>query len=239
MPEEYLVHKIFAPLRRLLPASVSDPLRRVVTALSMPVIFSARSGHFKSSMRAAAVSQAGTPLPWYTYPAIDFLRTRPLQGCRVLEFGGGQSTRWWASRAREVVTLEGDPEWYASLAGTLPENVQLRLVSMADGPACLVDVERVIAEFGPEAYDIVIVDGLWRQFLADVACRVVAPHGAIIVDNAEGYETFERYRDRGLNRVDFYGHVPGVVLPQCTSVYFGDRSFLFAPELPIVKIASA
>jgi hypothetical protein len=50
------------------------------------------SGHFRSSVNGKALSQAGVPLPWYTYPAIDFLTQRDFRGRSVLEFGGGQST---------------------------------------------------------------------------------------------------------------------------------------------------
>ncbi|MGC1360796.1 MAG: hypothetical protein WA826_06450, partial [Silvibacterium sp.] len=63
-------------------------------------------------MKRAAVSKNGEPIPWYTYPIIDFLSDRDFKNKNILEFGGGQSTLWWAKRARRVVTFEGKREWH-------------------------------------------------------------------------------------------------------------------------------
>ena len=56
-----------------------------------------------------AVDKKGDPIPWYTYPAIDFLLLRDYRDKNILEFGSGQSTLWWAARAKFVLSLEEDP----------------------------------------------------------------------------------------------------------------------------------
>jgi len=230
-----LLHRVFAQIKRALPKPISDEIRSVATALATPVIFSWRSGHFRSSFRRAAVDVSGHPTPWYTYPAIEFLRNRSFQGRRILEFGGGHSTLWWASRAQEVVTFDDNGEWLAELRQRVPDNVRLELVSSSGPEACVSDVEAALERLGARTFDLVVVDGLWRGQLAPTALRVVAPDGAIMVDNSDGYETQERYRGSGLNRVDFYGYAPGVVMPHCSSLFFAHGSFLLSCAQPIVR----
>jgi hypothetical protein len=99
----------FAPIKRILPEAIWLPLRAAATAVITPIRFSRVTGHWKSSLRTVAQAADGTPLPWYTYPAIDFLTQRDFSGKNVLEFGGGQSTLWWSARARSVLTIEEDP----------------------------------------------------------------------------------------------------------------------------------
>src|SRR5215216_842431 len=66
-------------------------------------------------------------LPWFTYPAIEALKNWDLSDKRVFEYGSGYSTLFWASRAREVVTVEHNRAWYERIAGLAPENVRLIL----------------------------------------------------------------------------------------------------------------
>lgn len=73
--------------------------------------------------------------------------------------------------------------------------------------------------------------------MIEIACEVVSESGAIVCDNAEGYGFFEGFRDRGFQRVDFFGHAPGVNLPHCTSIFFKPGAFLFDSGFPILVIA--
>jgi hypothetical protein len=124
------IQKAFKPFKDYLPNWLWKPIRNVFTAILTPVLFSLRSGHFRSSFKGYAVSAKGEPIPWYTYPCIEFLRQRSYEDKRVLEFGGGQSTLWWARLARHIVTFEGDIDWYNQIKVTMPANVDLHYVSM-------------------------------------------------------------------------------------------------------------
>jgi hypothetical protein len=201
------------------------------------MLFSWRTGHFWSSFKRAAVSRSGEPLPWYTYPCIDFLKYRSYKGKTVLEFGAGQSTLWWAQRAGHVVAFEGDVTWYSKLEAKAPANVELLLV-LADGPsACVEAVNRGLSGRQESHFDVVVIDGLWRTHLIDIAARAVTDTGIIVCDDAEGYGFYEGFRGRDFQRVDFFGNAPAVVLPRCTSIFFRPRSFVFDPQYPIPVIA--
>ncbi len=118
----------FAVLKRLLPRAIWQPLRSLGTGVITPVRFSLRTGHWKSSMAMSARAANGRPVPWYTYPAIDFLAQRDFQDRNVLEIGGGQSTLWWSARARSVLTIEENQEWCIRLKSQSAKNVSLHYV---------------------------------------------------------------------------------------------------------------
>jgi hypothetical protein len=127
------LQRAFAPLKAHLPSWVARPLRSVATAVLTPILFSYRSGHFLSSLKNLAVSRTGAALPWYTYPCIEFLTYRPYERKRILEFGGGQSTTWWAARAEHVVAFEGDKNWFDKIKAAMPKNVDLHYALCVDG----------------------------------------------------------------------------------------------------------
>ena len=226
-----LPHRAFASIRELLPKWLSNPIRNVGTAFLTPALYSYRTGHFRSSLKMAAVSKDGEPIPWYTYPCIDFLYDRDFKNKIILEFGGGQSTLWWAKRAKAVVTFEGNKEWHDRIETAMPANVELHHVSMEDRKACADQVSEILSMNAHSRYDVIVIDGLPRRDMVEIACRVVTPDGSIICDNAEGYGFYESFKDRGLSRVDFYGNAPGVILPHCTSIYFREPHPLSSIQL--------
>lgn len=52
----------------------------------------------------------GNPIPWYTYPAIEYLSQFDYGGKRVFEYGCGYSSLFWAERAAKVISIEDNPE---------------------------------------------------------------------------------------------------------------------------------
>jgi hypothetical protein len=231
-----IIQTTFAPFKKYLPGWIASPVRNVVTAFLTPALFSYRSGHFVSSLRAKAVKNNGEPLPWYTYPSIDFLKNRSYVGKSVLEFGAGQSTLWWAKRAKHVVALEGDKAWYGAIVKSMPPNAEMHLVSIESPEACVRDVENVLAN-SETRFDVIIIDGLYRFEMTPFAKRLMAEDGMIVCDNAEGYGFYDAFKDSGLCRVDFFGHAPGVVLPHSTSIFFKPDCFAFKADHAIPVIA--
>src|SRR5205814_7195262 len=77
------LHRHAARLKRLLPAALWRPLRAVMTGFITPVRFSLATGHWKSSIAMSARAADGRPIPWYTYPAIDFRAQRDFQNRHV------------------------------------------------------------------------------------------------------------------------------------------------------------
>ena len=87
-------------------------------------------GWFLSWHRKESIDAQGEPIPWITYPAIEFLSRHLPKNVRVFEYGCGNSTYWWAERAASVISIEHDPEWYARTAPNLPPHCTLKHVSL-------------------------------------------------------------------------------------------------------------
>lgn len=221
----------FARFKSWTPAAIHRPVRAIGTAILTPIRFAVRTGHFRSSLAGAAISSSSDPLPWYTFPCIDMLSQKTFSNRSVLEFGSGQSTLWWSKHAAKVTSLENDPSWYERVRKSLPANASVSLIAdwfMRDDP-----IER------SDTFDVIIVDGLDRARGTELAIKHLAPDGALIIDNSEGYWSLDgsypiidMLNKHGFQRIDFYGFVPGVVKRSCTSVAFRSSCFLFSEAAP-------
>ena len=228
------IHRNSSFLKLLLPKFFWELLRGVATALLTPIRFSLSSGHFQSSLKAAAVTSSGAPIPWYTDPAIDFLRGRDFSQKLVLEFGGGNSSLWWALHAKRVCTFEGDLCWYSSLLEKCPKNLSLNYSPFLDTQnTCKYIRSTLIENYCSEKFDIVVIDGLCRFELISLAIDYLSDDGIIICDNSEGYGFFEGFKGTSFSRIDFYGYAPGVYLPHVTSIFFRLDTKFFANDIPI------
>ena len=52
------------------------------------------------------------PIPWYTYPAIEYLSQFDYSDKLIYEFGCGNSSVFWAKRAKQVISIEDNPQWF-------------------------------------------------------------------------------------------------------------------------------
>ncbi|WP_448041502.1 hypothetical protein [Bradyrhizobium liaoningense] len=216
---------LFAPVRKLTPSFIHKPVRRLATAFLTPILFSAKTGHFRSSLNSSAFDRSGERIPWYTYPAIDLLSQKSFRNKRVLEFGGGHSTVWWAKRCQTIVSFDANESWVQSVKPLLPTNASITHVADPTMPtAPLIDGN----------FDVIIIDGLDRFRATEISSGLLKPGGAFIVDNSDGFWGPEgtwpivtHLFSKGFSRVDFYGFAPGVVNRHCTSIAFKDRCFLF------------
>lgn len=197
---------------------ISKPLAAILSLRSHSS-YLAEMGWFRSFSHSAAVDAAGNAIPWYTYPAIEFLDSRDTAHLSVFEYGSGNSTRWWAQRAAEVVSCEHDADWYARVQSDLPANVDYRYCELqTDG-----DYARMVLNCD-RPFDIVVVDGRDRVNCAKQgASGGLSEAGVLIWDNTQRARYapgFEYLRDRGFKRLDFVGLAPIVSYKTITSVFY-------------------
>jgi len=67
-------------------------------------------GWFESMAAGEPLDREG-PLPFYTYPFLAVLRQVVTPELRVFEYGCGNSSRWWAPRVKELVSVEHNEAW--------------------------------------------------------------------------------------------------------------------------------
>lgn len=207
--------------KKLAPEHLKRTFRKARTRAAL--LSALDSWGFEASRRLAQpVDRMGRPLPWYTYPAIAFLDGLSFSDCDVLEWGAGNSTLYWAHKARFVHSIEHDRHWFDLLSKyELPANVTLvhagDSASYLDGPQ-------------GDSFDVVVVDGLHRAACARRAPLHLRPGGLIILDNSDWLpKTAAQLREAGLIQADFHGLGPINEYPWCTSIFF-TRGFVNRPS---------
>ncbi len=130
---------------------------------------------FVSAMRKRDPSN-GLILPWFTHGALDEILTWDLAGKTVLEWGGGESTAWWASKARTVATVEHDPTWAFDLTCSSHRGNVIVLAVTGDDVATYARIPEGIAP------NVVCIDGLYRTECLRAALALPRPV-TIIFDN--------------------------------------------------------
>lgn len=117
--------------------------------------------------------------PWLGYRAARRLAELVPPGTRVLEFGSGLSTVWFARRGASVLSIETSEDWrrrVESLLAAIPGH-QARVV-LAEPP-----YSREL--LGSQEFDFALVDGDGRDSAMAVALSAVPRGGWIYLDNAD------------------------------------------------------
>jgi hypothetical protein len=164
-------------------------------------------------------------VPWFTYPAIEFLSRLDLSQKTVFEYGCGNSTRYWGRRAASVVSVEHVAAFHALIAPQLPPNCDLTLRTPAENYINALATRN--QELGGRGFDIIVIDGHSRVRCAEHAARHLAPGGMIILDNSDWFpEAAAHLRAAGLIECSFSGFAPIIDCTSTTSFYF-HRAFDF------------
>ena len=194
-------------------------------------------GFIRSMKEGMCVAADGEPIPWYTYPAIEQLSRWNFAGSTVFEYGCGNSTRWWAKRAKSVVSVENSRGWYERIlsSNSLPENVTpiLREIdsSTAPDPAQVESYVHAIDQYGE--FDVIVIDGFspsrTRLACTQVAMAHLSKGGMIILDNSDWHpESARVLREAGFLEIDFCGIGPLNTMPETTSLFLS-KDFAVAP----------
>jgi hypothetical protein len=176
-------------------------------------ILSLDYGYLKSAAAGRSIDAAGNPLPWITYPAIEFLKQLDLTNKSLFEYGCGGSTLFWSRLVRHVESVEDNEAWVREVRAVLPANCTLSLEPYPE------DYVNAVARGGP--YDIIVIDGHSRIKCSEVAPGHLKPGGFIILDNADWFpEASANLRQAGLIEVDVAGMAPIADFVSTTSFYF-------------------
>jgi hypothetical protein len=110
-------------------------------------------GQWKTIRSSSSVDKNGLPIPWYTYPTIEFLSHLDFSSFRVFEYGSGNSTFWWAQRSKQVTSVESDEFFYKQIRRKLKrQNVEIHLE---------IDSQKYFTK-ATNDFEVFIVDGKYR-----------------------------------------------------------------------------
>lgn len=123
------------------------------------------------------------PLPWISYDGQAEMARRLGKDKRVLEFGAGMSTAWFAAHAKEVVSIEDHEGWHSVVKEKFRSrgiaNARIRFAGTKSEYLTLTESERA------NGFDLVLIDGRFRDDCVDVAIANLNSGGAIYLDNAD------------------------------------------------------
>lgn len=173
------------------------------------------------------VDKDGNPIPWYTYPAIEYLSQFDYADKEIFEYGCGNSSMFWAERAKKVTSIEDNLKWFDKWQAEF-SHPRLDIRWRDEGEI----YEQAIFEDNKK-YDVIIVDGKRRAECATAAVKSLAQGGMIILDDSDRINTSQEYvkavealRAADLIQIDFYGFCPMNNYTKTTSLFLS-RDFKF------------
>ena len=83
-------------------------------------------GWFNAFRKGEPIDKNNQPIPWFTYPSIDFLDKRLNKNLNVFEFGSGNSSLFFAKRVRKVISVEHNMQWFNKIKTSLPGNSEIK-----------------------------------------------------------------------------------------------------------------
>jgi predicted O-methyltransferase YrrM len=120
-------------------------------------------------------------LPLLSFRGIKALDRLIQKDWKILEFGSGMSTLWFARRCALLVSVECFGDWHGVITQKLAErglqNVDYRLSEPATA--------HVIDEYPDSYFDLVLIDGVRRQHAMMTAISKVKPGGYIYLDGTD------------------------------------------------------
>jgi SAM-dependent methyltransferase len=181
-------------------------------------------GWTNSIITGNVVDAANNPLPWVTYPFVQFIGERLSNSLDVFEFGSGNSTLYYASKVGRVTSIDHDKFWYDKIKSSMPSNVNLFYCELVDGgDYCDYAVK------SKKQYDIIIVDGMERVDCCINNVDALKPSGVVIIDDTERdeYDKATAFlKEKGFKRLDFWGTAPTVYYLKCTTIFYRDDNCL-------------
>ena len=213
-------------IKKLLPPLYWDVRKQAANFSSL----AKRYGQFQTIRKGSCLNGDGTPIPWYTYPAIEYLSHIDFSDRKVLEYGSGNSTLWWATRCEELVAVEGSSEWYETNRSVVEKSAKVKYLLKTN------EKEYVRQDFLRSA-GVVIIDGDYRSKCADYlieSSQQGSHHLSMAVfDNADWYpKTIQKLKD-SLHwiQVDFHGFGPINDYSWTTSIFMNPTG----PEMQYLR----
>ena len=195
-------------------------------------------GYERSLIQKECIDKHNNPIPWYTYPAIEYLDSLDFSDKLVFEFGCGNSSLFWAKKCLKVTSVENNPEWHEKIASKAPENLNIILCEDEKSYVNSIYTQKT-------KYDVIVIDGVYRDKCAESAINNLADDGIIIFDNSDRISEFKDYSDaqqvllrKNLLQVDMSGFGPGNQYCWTTSIFF-TRDYTCKPSketLPVRPI---
>lgn len=182
------------------------------------IILAKEYGQFNTIKSGNCFDKNHEPLPWYTYPAIEYLQQLDFRNQTIFEYGCGNSSIFWAERALKIISVEDDGQWYNIILKAKKENQELIFAKDKTEYIDSINISGL-------KYDVIIIDGNYRYDCAVIAVNYLKKGGIIIFDNSDWFPKSIQYlKQQNLIQIDFSGFGPVNNYTWSTTIFF-DREF--------------
>jgi len=198
--------------------------RGIFVSIKNSLILAANYGQFKTANVNLSLNANNLPIPWYTYPAIEYLDNLDLKGKKIFEYGSGYSSLYYLRKGGVVTAIENNKDWYQKIK---KYNIQEYILAETS--------DHYVERQELNSADIIVIDGSYRKKCAEYIIRKlkneIDPY-FIIFDNSDWYPETIKKLDSQTNwlRVDFCGFGPINAFTWVTSIYFNPKK-----KLPRIK----
>lgn len=125
--------KIKSMIKKIIPKVLLDKKIHITKQLINFKTLSKTYNQYRSITNWECIDSNNNPIPWYTYPSIEYLSNLDFSNKRVLEWGSGNSSLFWAKRAKEVVSIENDQTWFDMINSKKLNNQSIYLQNADNG----------------------------------------------------------------------------------------------------------
>lgn len=188
-----------------------------IVLIKNSLILGKKYGQYRSANEWSCVNAEGLPIPWYTYPTIEYLENINLDGINVFEYGSGNSSFYYLMRGANVTSIEDNAKWYEKIKSKNNNDTFKYVLALSEDD--YVKREEI------KTADIIVIDGSHRPQCTDHVIQNISKlqsnPNLIIFDNSDWYpKTIKEIDDKiGWVRVDFCGFGPINGYTWVTSIY--------------------
>lgn len=206
-----------------LPVKVQKAIRlyyKVYQIITQKNSYLVQTGYLESQVSKLPVDFNGKPLPWMNYPFIDFLSKRLRSEMELFEYGAGYSSLYFASKVKEVVSIEYNKDWYNKIKHyeDIFANIHLHFYRLDENyPLAITEIDE------HKKYDIIIIDGRKRVKCAINAFPFLKEDGVLVLDDSNRtyyQEIFNFYHKKGFKEITFSGLKPSDLETYHTTLFY-------------------
>ncbi len=190
-------------------------LLSLITAFRSLFILESEYGHYVSSSLWSSVDKDKNPIPWFTYPTIEYLKQVDFSKKSIFEWGSGNSTLFWASKSKNISSVEGDFNWYETGLQKTKDLKNVKLVWAPDKNTYIESIKETTRK-----YDVIVIDGSYRFDCTKASIKSLKHGGLIILDNSNWFPKTSRFlRHSGFIEIPMVGFAPIVPYVSVTSLF--------------------
>lgn len=142
--------------------------------------------------------------PWLTPDSVRIIEDLLKKDDFFLEFGSGQSTKWFANRVKKIISIESDIKWYQKISSDLKNYKNLNYIFAKNKK----EYNEILKKVDNESVDVCLVDGDHRIDCLLKVLNKIKKGGLLILDNAETFLPIkwksisfqDSYQNRGLDK---------------------------------------